>query len=106
MNILLKPYNNKLTKKIILSSRVGLNDDPDTNKTISIILLSNFSPFILDARSELKMYKGHRDKGKAERKDQGWEVGVVVGQKWRQLYLNNRKRKKRTVSGFGRNMCV
>ena len=43
------------------------------------------------------MYKGHMDKTKG-RWDQGWEVemvgvGGVAGGKWRQLYLNNNKKK-------------
>ena len=41
------------------------------------------------------IYKGHMDRAKGGW-DQGWEVGMagvggVVGGKWRQLYLNNKK---------------
>ena len=47
------------------------------------------------------MYKGHMGKDK-EGKDRGWEVGMagvggMVGGKWRQLYLNNNKIKRRYV---------
>ena len=43
------------------------------------------------------MYKGHMDKTKG-RWDHGWEMemvglGGVAGGKWRQLYLNNNKKK-------------
>ena len=44
------------------------------------------------------MYKGHMDKTKGGW-DQGWEVGMagvgggVEGGNWRQLYLNNNKKK-------------
>ena len=40
------------------------------------------------------MYKGHMDKAKGGQ-DRGWEVGMAgVGGKWRQLYLNNKKKKE------------
>ena len=43
------------------------------------------------------IYKGHMDKAKGQW-DKGWKVGMagvggVVGRKWRQLYLNNNKKK-------------
>ena len=41
------------------------------------------------------MYKGHMDEAKGGRIEGGkWGClrwGVVVGEKWRQLYLNNKK---------------
>ena len=85
---------------------MGLNDDPDTNKTISIIPLSNFSPFILDARSELKMYKGHRDKGTAE---EGSRVGGrgSGGTKMETTLLEQQKKKEKNCFRFWEeNVCV
>ena len=54
-----------------------------------------------------KMYKGHMDKANGDRiKDGRWGClrwGGVVGRKWRQLYLNNNKKRlqKKTRRALG-----
>ena len=52
--------------------------------------------------SSRNMYKGHMDKAKGGW-DRGWDVerdgeGVLVGGKWRQLYLNNNNKNNKKRS--------
>lgn len=69
MYIILKLYNSKElqqqqhthTYNIFLRGKLGLNEDPVTNKITSGILTSNFL-IMLDARSQYKMFQVLRRK--------------------------------------------